>query len=184
MTVLVIHFERQLCACARTVLLLAAWTLMDAVLSKFLPLWVSARGTEFSWANAQMGIDANIRMISFIAMAGLVWVSMISRRSTPFAGLGLAVVLATPGIKECVAIHVQSLVCVVWLLFCFVFLFVADVWVFTLTVCVVAARYVITVLGLGAWVGLGVQFGLALLSALVARIAYSVVTQPRRKAQA
>ena len=91
----------------------AAWALADAALSKFMPLWFSARGTEFTWANAQMGIDANIRLLSFLAFTTLVWVWSFARRTHPLTHVGLGVVLLIPAAKGCVEVASCAAACFV-----------------------------------------------------------------------
>lgn len=79
-----------------------AWALADSVMSKFMPLWFTARGTEFTWQNIQMGIDANIKIVWFLALTCLVWVSSFARRTPALCNVAIALVLAVPAFKECV----------------------------------------------------------------------------------
>eukprot|EP00698_Gefionella_okellyi_P021714 TRINITY_DN7101_c0_g1_i1.p1 TRINITY_DN7101_c0_g1~~TRINITY_DN7101_c0_g1_i1.p1 ORF type:complete len:222 (-),score=41.63 TRINITY_DN7101_c0_g1_i1:21-686(-) len=72
------------------------WMIGDAVVSKLPQFWVSARGLEFDYKHIQMGVDANINMIAFPAMAALLW--LVNRKSVPEAsrkmGTTLLVVFA------------------------------------------------------------------------------------------
>ena len=36
---------------------------MEALMGKLLPLWINARGLQFSWEFIQMGLATNIRMV-------------------------------------------------------------------------------------------------------------------------
>ena len=71
---------------------LAGWAGADAVFSKILPLWVGARGAEFSWEYLQMGMDANLRIGIYIALAALVHMQSTQGASTLL--MAVAVILA------------------------------------------------------------------------------------------
>lgn len=50
------------------------WATAELVMTRFLPLWVGARGMEFSWKYIQMSLDSNIRLVQHITTAMLVWI--------------------------------------------------------------------------------------------------------------
>lgn len=45
-------------------LFLKGWASADAIATRFLPLWVGARGTEFDWKYIQSGFIANFNLVS------------------------------------------------------------------------------------------------------------------------
>jgi len=49
------------------------WATAELVATRFLPLWVGARGVEFDWKYVQMSFDSNISLLQHIATAALVW---------------------------------------------------------------------------------------------------------------
>ncbi|XP_048254509.1 BOS complex subunit TMEM147-like [Haliotis cracherodii] len=49
------------------------WATAELVMTRFLPLWVGARGVEFDWKYVQMSFDSNVSLIHHISMAMLVW---------------------------------------------------------------------------------------------------------------
>ncbi|XP_013783295.1 transmembrane protein 147-like isoform X2 [Limulus polyphemus] len=49
------------------------WATAELVVTRFLPLWVGARGIEFDWKYLQMSFDSNISLVHHIATATLVW---------------------------------------------------------------------------------------------------------------
>ncbi|MEQ2165626.1 hypothetical protein GOODEAATRI_019055 [Goodea atripinnis] len=57
------------------------WATAELVMSRFLPLWVGARGIEFDWKYIQMSFDSNISLVHYIAMAAVVW--MFTRYDLP-----------------------------------------------------------------------------------------------------
>ena len=42
---------------------LAGWGVMEVIATRVVPLWVNARGVEFSWSSLQTGLDANITLV-------------------------------------------------------------------------------------------------------------------------
>lgn len=40
------------------------WAGAEAVLTRFLPLWVGARGAEFHWKYIQKSLESNINLVS------------------------------------------------------------------------------------------------------------------------
>lgn len=138
-----------------------------------MPLWFSARGTEFTWANAQMGLDANIKLLSFLAFTALAWVWSFGRRTHPLTHVGLGMVLLIPAAKGCVG-YARMVTCIV------------RMWrgegVLTCRGDVrrIACRYAMAGLGLDSWGGLAVQLGLTLASGVVARVVYTSVTTRRQ----
>ncbi|KAL5019636.1 hypothetical protein ScPMuIL_002528 [Solemya velum] len=49
------------------------WATAELVMTRFLPLWVGARGIEFDWKYIQMSFDSNISLVHHISVAMLVW---------------------------------------------------------------------------------------------------------------
>lgn len=49
------------------------WATAELVMTRFLPLWVGARGVEFDWKYIQMSFDSNISLVHHIVTAMLVW---------------------------------------------------------------------------------------------------------------
>lgn len=41
------------------------WGMAEVLGTKVIPLWVGARGVEFSWTNLQTALDANINLVQF-----------------------------------------------------------------------------------------------------------------------
>ena len=57
------------------------WVLGESVIQRFVPLWVSARKTEFLWENILMSAEANVNIILYLSFMTMVWV--FSRRDLP-----------------------------------------------------------------------------------------------------
>ena len=55
------------------------WGFAELVLTRLVFLWVGARGVEFDWKYIQKSFDANISLLHFISLSGLVW--MWSKRN-------------------------------------------------------------------------------------------------------
>lgn len=53
----------------------AGWGFAEALVSYFIPLWIGARGTEFSWDYIEMGVEANLNIVR---QAGLMVVLMLT----------------------------------------------------------------------------------------------------------
>ncbi|TYI82314.1 hypothetical protein E1A91_D05G213800v1 [Gossypium mustelinum] len=56
--------------------LLIGWALADSVLHRLAPLWVGARGLEFTWDYILQGLEANANLvlsISLAALGSLIW---------------------------------------------------------------------------------------------------------------
>jgi len=49
------------------------WGTAELVLTRFLAIWVGAKGVEFNWRYIQMSLDANICLVQHISAAALVW---------------------------------------------------------------------------------------------------------------
>jgi len=49
------------------------WAMAELVSMRLLPLWVGARGIEFSWQYIQLSFEANISLAHHIIMAVLIW---------------------------------------------------------------------------------------------------------------
>lgn len=48
-------------------LLFAGWAFADSVLHRLAPLWVGARGLEFTWEYILQGIEANANLVRFLS---------------------------------------------------------------------------------------------------------------------
>ncbi|KAK3801187.1 hypothetical protein RRG08_028197 [Elysia crispata] len=71
------------------------WATAELVVTRFIPLWMGARGVEFDWKYIQMSFDSNISLIHHISVAMLVWLysrSDLQKTSLPIVLtlLGLA----------------------------------------------------------------------------------------------
>lgn len=49
------------------------WATAELILTRFLPLWVGARGLEFDWKYIQMSFDSNINLIQHLGTGMLIW---------------------------------------------------------------------------------------------------------------
>lgn len=49
------------------------WAGAEAVLSRFLLLWVGARGAEFDWKYIQKSLESNVNLVQHITTVTLVW---------------------------------------------------------------------------------------------------------------
>jgi len=58
------------------------WGAAQSLLTKFAPLWIGARGTEFDWKYIQDSIDANISLLLALSFVRLVWQFSRRRRAT------------------------------------------------------------------------------------------------------
>ena len=66
------------------------WGCTELICTQLLPLWVQARGLEFSWVNVQTALASNISLLQHITRAGLVWLWMrndLRKHYLPLVGL-------------------------------------------------------------------------------------------------
>lgn len=49
------------------------WATAELLMTRFIPLWVGARGVEFDWKYVQMCFESNINLVHHITTAMLVW---------------------------------------------------------------------------------------------------------------
>uniref|UniRef100_UPI0035900715 BOS complex subunit TMEM147 n=1 Tax=Myxine glutinosa TaxID=7769 RepID=UPI0035900715 len=49
------------------------WATAELFTSRFVPLWVGARGMEFDWKFIQISLDSNISLVHHLVTAALVW---------------------------------------------------------------------------------------------------------------
>lgn len=49
------------------------WGTAELIMTRFIPLWVGARGVEFDWKYIQMSFDSNVSLLQHITTATLVW---------------------------------------------------------------------------------------------------------------
>lgn len=67
------------------------WATAELIVTRFLPLWMGARGVEFDWKYIQMSFDSNISLIHHISVAMLVW--LYSRSDLQKSSLPIVVTL-------------------------------------------------------------------------------------------
>ncbi|ELT93534.1 hypothetical protein CAPTEDRAFT_171355 [Capitella teleta] len=87
------------------------WATSELIMTKFLPLWVGARGLEFDWKYMQMGLDSNVSLIHHLTTAVLVWLysrTDLRRSALPVVIMLLALVSYKPLIVE-ILIHAVGL---------------------------------------------------------------------------
>ncbi|KAH8943698.1 hypothetical protein BDL97_13G067200 [Sphagnum fallax] len=80
------------------------WAFADALLHRLAPLWVGARGLEFTWEYLLQGIESNANLVLTISLAGLgslLW-SRKSKPSTvvPIIYASAAIVATMPSITS------------------------------------------------------------------------------------
>jgi hypothetical protein len=78
------------------------WSFIQACVLYLLPLWLGARGMEFSWEFIEMGIAANIDMLLNMSMLACIWLRSrtdLERQGLPLVWVGLAVHLLMPSIQ-------------------------------------------------------------------------------------
>ena len=49
------------------------WGCAELISTQLLPLWVQARGLEFSWRYVQLSLDSNISLIQHLSTTALMW---------------------------------------------------------------------------------------------------------------
>ncbi|KAF2367334.1 Protein of unknown function DUF2053 membrane [Trinorchestia longiramus] len=59
------------------------WSTADMILTRALPLWVSARGLQFDWKYLIMSLEANVVMIHHLAVTALVYLWSRTDRNSP-----------------------------------------------------------------------------------------------------
>jgi len=57
----------------RILALAIGWAGAESVMVRLAPLWINARGLEFSWSHIHIAIDANINIVVYVGFATLVW---------------------------------------------------------------------------------------------------------------
>ncbi|KAK9508142.1 hypothetical protein O3M35_007867 [Rhynocoris fuscipes] len=68
------------------------WAGAEAILTRFLPLWVGARGAEFHWKYIQQSLESNINLVQHITTTTLVWLWSrhdLSRSTLPVVSIML-----------------------------------------------------------------------------------------------
>jgi len=90
------------------------WAVTDSIITKLIPLWLGAKGQEFSYEYLQMAIDSNILLVFYIAVATLVSLLRIRGASSnsqllSFVQLGLLIYLFLRPTLSYVQIHKTSL---------------------------------------------------------------------------
>ncbi|CAG5124422.1 unnamed protein product [Candidula unifasciata] len=79
------------------------WATAELAVTRFVPLWMGARGVEFDWKYIQMSFDSNISLIHHISVAMLVWLysrSDLQKSSLPIVISLLALACYRPLIVE------------------------------------------------------------------------------------
>jgi len=57
----------------RILALALGWAAAESVMVRLAPLWINARGLEFSWSHIHIAIEANINIVVYVGFATLVW---------------------------------------------------------------------------------------------------------------
>lgn len=80
------------------------WAFADAVLHKLAPLWVGAKGLEFTWEYLLQGVESNANLlftVSLAALGSLMWLRKNKPSAlAPFIYASAAVVAAMPSITS------------------------------------------------------------------------------------
>ncbi|KAI8484727.1 PREDICTED: transmembrane protein 147-like [Branchiostoma belcheri] len=87
------------------------WATAELVMTRFIPMWVGARGVEFDWKYIQMSLESNINLVQHIAAAVLVWLWSrhdFNRSLLPVVGTLLGLSVYRPLIVE-ILIHAVGL---------------------------------------------------------------------------
>ncbi|XP_043233696.1 transmembrane protein 147-like isoform X2 [Amphibalanus amphitrite] len=82
------------------------WSTAELILTRVLPLWVGARGIEFSWRYLQMSLDANISLVHYLSVSALVW--LWSRHDLARSFLPLVVSLLVVSVLQPVLLHLAA----------------------------------------------------------------------------
>jgi len=83
------------------------WGTAELILSRFLTIWVGAKGIEFNWRYIQMSFDANISMIQHIMTSALVW--LWSRHDVKPSFYPVVAVLAVIGVYKTFLIDIFAM---------------------------------------------------------------------------
>jgi len=78
------------------------WSFTQAMVQYLIPLWLGARGMEFSWEFIEMGIAANLDMLLNMSMLACIWLRSrtdLERQGFPLVWVGLVVHLLMPSIQ-------------------------------------------------------------------------------------
>ena len=46
------------------------WATAELVMTRVVPMWVGARGTEFDWKYIQLSLESNVNLVSYIVPCG------------------------------------------------------------------------------------------------------------------
>merc|ERR1719419_1582343 len=87
------------------------WATSELIMTRFLPLWVGARGIEFDWKYIQMSFDSNVSLVHHLSLATLVWLysrNDLQRSAVPVVITLLALSCYRPLIVE-ILIHAVGL---------------------------------------------------------------------------
>ncbi|XP_030833468.1 transmembrane protein 147 [Strongylocentrotus purpuratus] len=49
------------------------WATAELIMTRVVPMWVGARGTEFDWKYIQLSLESNVNLVQHISTAALVW---------------------------------------------------------------------------------------------------------------
>ncbi|KAL5153727.1 Transmembrane protein 147 [Glycine soja] len=83
---------------------LVCWAFADFVLHRLAPLWVGARGLEFTWDYILQGLEANANLllsISLVALGSLMWLQKNKPKTLiPIIYLSAGIVATMPSITS------------------------------------------------------------------------------------
>ncbi|XP_037084752.1 transmembrane protein 147-like [Pollicipes pollicipes] len=82
------------------------WATAELLLTRVLPLWVGARGIEFSWRYLQMSLDANISLVHHLSVSALVW--LWSRHDLARSFLPLVAALLVVSVLQPPLLHLAA----------------------------------------------------------------------------
>ena len=67
--------------CLLFVVVCVGWGVTEVVATRVVPLWVDAKGVEFSWNSLQIGLDTNITMVCVSLLTCTLYMALYSGRS-------------------------------------------------------------------------------------------------------
>uniref|UniRef100_A0A6B2LH87 BOS complex subunit TMEM147 n=1 Tax=Arcella intermedia TaxID=1963864 RepID=A0A6B2LH87_9EUKA len=71
-----------------------AWSLTESVATRLFPLWMGARGLEFSYSHLKVAVEANFYLVIYLAVSTLIFLLMKKKGQTTLIRLALAFFLA------------------------------------------------------------------------------------------
>lgn len=79
------------------------WSLSESLAKYLVPLWMGARGLEFSWEYIQMGVEANINLLFNMAFIGAAWLwsrNDLEVGAVPVSCAVIAIFVAMPSVMH------------------------------------------------------------------------------------